>query len=59
MLTAFFISALLFLAVTAFCRHEGMFEEGTMGIGQLLAILLYGFVWVFPSVLMFLGVWLG
>ncbi len=59
MLAAIAISAALFFAVTAFCRHEGMFEQGSMGLGQLFAGLLYVFVWMLPSVLMFLGVWVG
>jgi hypothetical protein len=58
MLTALAISAALFIAVTVFCRHEGMFDEVSMGIGQLFAGLLYAFVWVLPSALMFIGVWL-
>lgn len=59
MLTSILISALLFTLVTAFCRHEGMFEEGSMGIGQLFAGLLYAFAWVLPSLAMFIGVWLA
>jgi hypothetical protein len=46
------ISALLFWAVTRFCRRQGLFDSGSMGIGQLFAVVLYAIAWVAPSLLM-------
>lgn len=59
MLTACLISLALFVAVTAFCKHEGMFDAGSMGIGQFIAVLLYAFGWLLPTLAMLVGVWVG
>lgn len=58
MLIVLLISAALFLAVTSFCRRQGLFDASSMGVGQLFSVVLYLMVWVLPSVLMFAGVWI-
>lgn len=44
-------SAVLFWAVTRFCRKQGLFDPGSMGLGQFFAGVLYVICWAIPSLL--------
>lgn len=55
MLTILAISLVLFILVTSFCKRQGLFDAGSMGIGQLFALALYVIAWVVPTLAMLAG----